>query len=74
MERINPDDIEIELEVDGFMVKAYVSIRPYAISFLKRAKKYFEIIAFTASEKSYADVILNEIDPEGTLIDHRLYR
>jgi len=41
------------------MVKAYVSIRPYAISFLKKACKHFEIIAFTASERSYADTILN---------------
>jgi TFIIF-interacting CTD phosphatase-like protein len=56
------------------MIKAYISIRPYAISFLKRARKYFEIIAFTASECSYADIILNEIDIDRTLINHRLYR
>jgi CTD small phosphatase-like protein 2 len=52
----------------------YISIRPYAISFLKRCSKYFEIIAFTASEKCYADAILNEIDPDRQYIQHRLYR
>lgn len=37
-------------------------------------KKYFEIVAFTASERSYADSILNLIDPDYDLIQHRLYR
>jgi CTD small phosphatase-like protein 2 len=37
-------------------------------------KKNWEVIVFTASHQSYADTILNEIDPEGTLFDHRLYR
>ena len=49
-------------------------MRPYAISFLKRMRKNFEIIAFTASERCYADAILNEIDPEYEYISHRLYR
>lgn len=74
LERNSPDDIEIGIEMDESVEKVYISIRPYAISFLKRARKHFEIIAFTASERSYADAILNELDPEGTLIHHRLYR
>jgi Dullard-like phosphatase family protein len=37
-------------------------------------KKRWEIIVFTASHQSYADAILNELDPEGVLVDHRLYR
>jgi len=52
----------------------FISIRPYAISFLKRMKKYFEIVVFTASDKAYADAILNEIDPDLEYISHRLYR
>lgn len=52
----------------------YISLRPYALSFLKKAKKNFQIIAFTASEKSYADAILDEIDPDYQYISHRLYR
>lgn len=51
-----------------------MAIRPFAISFLKRMGKHFEIVAFTASERSYADTILDEIDPDYTLIHHRLYR
>jgi CTD small phosphatase-like protein 2 len=36
--------------------------------------KKFEIVAFTASHQSYADVVLDEIDPERLLIRHRVYR
>lgn len=36
--------------------------------------KHYEIIAFTASHESYADAVLDEIDPEKTYIKHRLYR
>jgi len=59
LERKSSDDIEITIDIEEPMDKAYVSIRPYAISFLKRARKHFEIIAFTASDRSYADVILD---------------
>ena len=51
-----------------------MAIRPFAITFLKRMGKHFEIVAFTASESTYADIILDEIDPDHTLIHHRLYR
>ena len=51
-----------------------LSIRPYALTFLKKMSKKWEIIIFTASHQNYANAILDEIDPEGTLIHHRLYR
>jgi len=44
---------------NGQYAHAYLSIRPYAISFLKKMAKKFEIIAFTASHQSYADVVLD---------------
>jgi CTD small phosphatase-like protein 2 len=45
-----PYDIALPVELDsGDKVVAYVSIRPYAISFLKKMAKCFEIITFTAS-------------------------
>lgn len=43
----------------GNKEKGYVSIRPYALSFLKRASQHFEVICFTASDRSYADAILD---------------
>jgi len=51
--------MEVTIRFDDTDEKGYVSIRPFAISFLRRIKKYFEVVAFTASERSYADSILN---------------
>lgn len=67
-------DIKLTANIDGFPFEIGFNIRPYAISFLKKMKKKWEIIIFTASHQSYADAILDEIDPDGTLFDHRLYR
>ncbi len=36
--------------------------------------KYFEIVIFTASAQDYADRIIDKLDPDNTLIHHRLYR
>lgn len=70
-----PYDIMLPIEIEnGGTAEAYITIRPYAISFLKRMAKHFEIIAFTASHESYADVVLDEIDPGREIIRHRLYR
>jgi Dullard-like phosphatase family protein len=52
----------------------YFLVRPGALDFLKEVSKYYEIIIFTSSPKSYADKILNKIDINGNLISHRLYR
>lgn len=55
-----PYDLVLPIEVEnGSTAQAYITIRPYAISFLKRMSKHYEIIAFTASHESYADVVLD---------------
>ncbi len=54
--RVTSSEIEVELG-DGEV--GYVSIRPYALSFIKKMSKYFEMVVFTASEKDYADTILD---------------
>lgn len=47
--RMSSEDLEFEIPIDESFEKVYVSIKPYALSFLKKAKKNFEIIIFTAS-------------------------
>lgn len=51
----------------------YFNVRPNAVKFLKKASKIFDLFIFTASEKTYADPIIDLIYPA---IDekHRLYR
>lgn len=58
----------------GETVDAGINIRPYAIECLKEANKYFQVVVFTASHQSYADVVLDYLDPNRDLIQYRLYR
>ncbi|PWA76084.1 FCP1-like domain, HAD-like domain protein [Artemisia annua] len=52
----------------------YVTKRPYVDEFLEYLKENnFEIVIFTAGDKSYASLLLDILDPKG-LISHRLYR
>ncbi len=51
-----------------------MNIRPHALRFLKKMKEKFELIVFTASDKLYADAILNYLDPFNDYFDHKLYR
>lgn len=55
-------------------VQIGINIRPYAEELLKYVSTEFEVVIFTASQKKYADAILNHLDPENKLIHHRLYR
>lgn len=41
---------------------------------LERLSKLYEIVVFTAGVQEYADMILDHIDPERTIIKKRLYR
>ncbi len=41
---------------------------------LEEANRLFQVGVFTASHQSYADAVLDFIDPEHTLFSFRLYR
>jgi len=58
----------------GKVIEINVVIRPYALEMLKELAPYYEIIIFTAAIKGYGDAVMNLLDPDNTLIDHRLYR
>jgi CTD small phosphatase-like protein 2 len=60
--------------MSGKVLKAGFNIRPYTKECLESVNKDFEVIVFTASHKWYADVILDYIDPDKKLIQHRVYR
>lgn len=36
--------------------------------------RHFEVVAFTAGQRRYSGEVLRRLDPEGRLLQHRLYR
>lgn len=52
----------------------YVKRRPYLQTFLERVAEMFEIMIFTASQSTYAEKLLDILDPESKLISKRAYR
>lgn len=71
-DRAVPPDLIIEFEAT--LAYGSVSFRPFVKLFLEVAAKAFEITVFTASQQTYADKVINALDPTGTYISHRLYR
>lgn len=48
--------------------------RPHLHTFLERVAELFEVVVFTASQRVYAEQLLNIVDPERRLVRHRVYR
>ena len=55
-------------------VKIGLNIRPHWKKALKEISKHYFIVIYTASDHSYADAILNYIDPDKEFFEYRLYR
>ena len=51
-----------------------INIRPHWEEALKRIQNKYYIFAFTASHESYADSVLNHLDPDKKYFQYRLYR
>jgi CTD small phosphatase-like protein 2 len=51
-----------------------INLRPGLREFLCRVTQRFETHVFTAAGKSYADLVLNHLDPKGLLFAGRWYR
>ena len=68
----NPD-LTIPVLIAHKTTLLYVQKRPGVDEFLQRAAEMYELVSFTASLKSYADPILDQLDPNH-FISHRLSR
>lgn len=68
----NTDVVNFQL-ANKFNYTIYVKFRPFVFDFLEAMSRHYEIAIFTASEKAYADAIINKLDPERRLISKRLY-
>jgi len=52
----------------------YMKKRPHLQNFLHTVSKWFEIVVFTASQKCYANTLLDVIDQDRKYIHHRVFR
>lgn len=73
-ENLNAQTVEITTR-DGDVLSAQVNVRPFARECLQQTGTRFHIGIFTASNKDYADAIIDQIlDPLGCLVKFRMYR
>lgn len=64
LEAMENPDLTFPLVFNGAQLTVHVRKRPYFEEFLKTVSKMFEICVFTASQKVYADKLLNLLDPK----------
>jgi Dullard-like phosphatase family protein len=70
-----PIEADVILKMSGeFNWELPLNIRPHFKDWILELNKHYQIIIFTASEKAYADTIIDHLDPTGELIEHRVYR
>ncbi|KAJ1928861.1 hypothetical protein IWQ60_001657 [Tieghemiomyces parasiticus] len=69
-----PADFTFMVENKGQEFTVRCRLRPGYLEFLERMAQHFEVVIFTASQKAYADRLLNLLDPQRNLIRHRLFR
>jgi hypothetical protein len=69
----NPDMV-FPVNCNGNCYQVYVRKRPYLEYFLQTVSQLFEVVVFTASQRIYANVLLDKLDPHNRLIHHRLFR
>ena len=69
-------DAKIKVKLPGGKkeVTIGINIRPHWEEALNKIKKRYHIVAFTASHESYADPVLNYLDPNKKYFEYRLYR
>lgn len=59
----SPADLTFPVAFHGNNYTVHVKLRPYLQEFLESVSADFEVIVFTASQKVYADALLDLIDP-----------
>lgn len=74
IEEIADPDHVFPVEFNGTDYRVYVRVRPHLDRFLTEVADMFEVVVFTASQRVYADTLLDIIDPQRRRVKHRLFR
>ncbi|GKZ00943.1 hypothetical protein MPSEU_001045800 [Mayamaea pseudoterrestris] len=74
VEPIVDADFLFDVVFHGVEYSVHVKLRPYLSRFLDSICGQYEVVIFTASQKVYADQLLDRIDPENKYFHHRLFR
>ena len=69
-----PFNVRLLVEVEGERGFIYVAFRPHLNRFLNEVASLFEVVVFTASQRCYADQLMDAIDPGNRLGRLRLFR
>ena len=56
------------MEYAGAEHTVYAKLRPFMFEFLDEVSTRFEVVVFTASQRVYAEKLLNMLDPDRKLI------
>ena len=66
---------KIKIKMSSSLEKTIgLNIRPNFEKSILKIKEKYHVIMFTASLQKYADAVMDEIDPTGSLFEYRLYR
>ena len=63
VEPVDDADLVFPVVFHGMTYQVHVRLRPHLMEFLQKIKGKYEVIVFTASQKVYANELLNLIDP-----------
>lgn len=66
-------DMAVEIFLNGEPATFYIRKRPHVDHFLETASQWYELVIFTASLSSYANAVIDELDPHRR-INRRYYR
>ncbi|KAI7838366.1 hypothetical protein COHA_007823 [Chlorella ohadii] len=67
-------DFMFPVEVGTMRHMVSVRQRPHLHTFLERVSQLYEVVVFTASQRVYAEQLLDIVDPERRLVRHRVFR
>lgn len=67
-------DTYVTFQFKGKDITVGIILRPGVTEFLSEVSQLFNVALFTASQKEYADAILNILDPMHSIFKFRLYR